>query len=264
MKKSNLFTFVLLCVSMIGVVAVMGLRNRVSLEKENVKEATSAPKVVVAAENTVKVPEVKSEEAPPVQTPSVQISMDDALFIGDSRTVGLMEYAQIEEADFFCTVGMSVFNIHKTPVSVPNVGKVTLTELLENKEYHKVYLMLGINEMGYKFEKILAKYQELIEFVKEKEPDANIILQANLHVTKSRSDGDKTFNNTAINRLNMALSELADNQRIFYLDANILFDDANGALSADKSSDNTHLYAKYYGEWGQWIAQQTAQLMKEE
>ena len=29
--------------------------------------------------------------------------------------------------------------------------------------------MLGINEMGYKFENILAKYEELIDFVKEKE-----------------------------------------------------------------------------------------------
>ena len=118
------------------------------------------------------------------------VSMKDALFIGDSRTVGLMEYAGIDGADYFCTVGMSVFNIHKKPVSVPNVGKVTLTELLNSKKYGKIYIMLGINEVGYKFSNTIEKYSELIEFVKSKQSDAVIFIQANLHVTKSRSDSE--------------------------------------------------------------------------
>ena len=58
--------------------------------------------------------------------------------------------------------------IHKNPVSVPNVGKVTLTELLDNKDCNKIYIMLGINELGYNFENILSKYEELVNFVKRK------------------------------------------------------------------------------------------------
>ena len=71
-------------------------------------------------------------------------------------------------------------------------------------------------------------------------------------------------NNIAINGLNAELSKLADGKRIFYLDANILFDDEAGGLSADKSEDSTHLYAKYYKEWGEWIVRQTASLIGEE
>lgn len=153
------------------------------------------------------------------------------------------------------------FNIHKNPVSVPNVGKVTLTELLDNKDYNKIYIMLGINELGYNFENILSKYEELVNFVKEKEPATSIIIQGNLHVTPSRSDSDDTFNNNTINNLNAALSNFADNEHIFYFDVNSLFDDENGALSADKSEDDTHLYAKYYAEWGQWIVEQTSLIM---
>ena len=189
--------------------------------------------------------------------------MDDALFIGDSRTVGLMEYAGIDGADYFCTVGMSVYNIHKNSVSVPNVGKVTLTELLNGKKYGKIYIMLGVNEVGYKFSSTVEKYSELIEFIKDKQPDAVIFIQANLHVSKSRSDSDKVVNNTAINGLNAELAKLADGKSIFYLDANILFDDEAGGLSADKSEDSTHLYAKYYKEWGEWIIKQTASLIGE-
>ena len=43
-----------------------------------------------------------------------------------------------------------------------------------------------------------------------------------------------------------------------------IFDDENGNLSADKSEDNTHLYAKYYEVWGKWIVSQSASLTKEE
>ncbi len=190
-------------------------------------------------------------------------SMSDALFIGDSRTVGLCEYSGIKGADYFADIGMSVYNIYKKSVSVQDVGKVTLTELLNNKKYGKIYIMLGINEIGYKFEKTAAKYDELIKNIQEKQPSAIILIQANLHVTKSRSDNNKTMNNKAINELNTKLSELANGENIFYIDVNPVFDDENGNLSADKSEDNAHLYAKYYTQWGEWIVNQTVSLLKE-
>ena len=58
--------------------------------------------------------------------------------------------------------------------------------------FFKIYLMLGVNELGYKFEKIIEKYKELIQFIKEKEPNVTIFLQANLHVTSERSNSDDT------------------------------------------------------------------------
>ena len=193
-----------------------------------------------------------------------KVSANKALFIGDSRTVGLMEYAGIKNADFFCTVGMSVYNIHKKPVSVPSVGKVTLTELVKGKKYDNIYIMLGINEVGYKFSSTAAKYKELIELIEKNQPDSNIFIQANLHVSKTKSDRDKVVNNKAINGLNSQLSKLADGKTKFYLDANPEFDDENGGLSADKSGDGVHLYAKYYKERGEWIIRQSASLSKEE
>lgn len=186
-----------------------------------------------------------------------KIKMDDALFIGDSRTLGLSEYAGIKGADFFSNVGMSVYNIHKDTVSVPTVGKVTLTELLTNKNYGKIYIMLGINELGYHFDQTIGKYQELIAFIQTKQPAAIIFIEANLHVTKERSASDDVVNNPAIDKFNTTLSELVDGKTLFYLDANTLFDDSEGNLSSDKSEDTTHLYAKYYAEWGKWIITQS-------
>ena len=280
MKKSNLVTLLSLCLLVVSVILFMFFW-KTSTASSNT-EADTSP---VAETDILVIPTDISEDTVSMQTESssevstdtmetsmpenvtiqqnIDISMDDALFIGDSRTVGLMEYAGIDEADYFCTVGMSVYNIHEKPVSVPNVGKVTLTELLNSKNYDKIYIMLGINEVGYKFSNTVEKYSELIDFIKEKQAAAVIFIQANLHVTKSRSDRDEIVNNAAINGLNAELEKLADGKSKFYLDANILFDDKTGGLSSDKSEDNTHLYAKYYSEWGEWIIKQTASQIRE-
>ena len=276
MKKSNLVTLLSLCFIIVAVILFMFLWKTPSDGSGAKIESSSATQsnIITASKNTsedISSTETgDSSEASTSKTdnitskPNTNTYMGDALFIGDSRTVGLMEYSGIDGADYFCTVGMSVYNIHKKPVSVPNVGKVTLTELLNSKKYGKIYIMLGINELGYEFVNIVEKYSELIEFVKGKQSDAVVFIQANLHVTKSRSDSDKVINNTAINKLNTELAKLADRKNKFYLDANILFDDNTGGLSSDKSADNAHLYAKYYKEWGEWIIKQTASLIGEE
>lgn len=280
MKKSNLVTLLSLCFLIVAVILFMFFwktpsassgaetddssvtQNDIILTPKDTSDDTSSTETDSCFEASTSTIETSTTEDITTQ-PKGDISMDDALFIGDSRTVGLMEYAGIDGANYFCTVGMSVYNIHKKPVSVPNVGKVTLTELLNGKKYGKIYIMLGVNEVGYEFSSTVEKYRELIEFIKDKQSNAVIFIQANLHVSKSRSDRDKVVNNTAINGLNAELAKLADGKSKFYLDANILFDDKTGALSSDKSEDSTHLYAKYYKEWGEWIVRQTASLIGE-
>lgn len=260
MKKSNLITFTTFIV-MIALILLFMLFKQLSTDNNEPKEnSSSIPSVTTTDTPTSSLPaSKKKQKRKKISSVSdnQKVKMNDALFIGDSRTLGLFEYAGIKEADFFSNVGMSVYNIHKDTVSVPTVGKVTLDELLTHKQYGKIYIMMGINELGYNFNNTLIKYQELITSVQEKQPNAIIFMEANLHVTKNRSDSDKVVNNTAINRFNTALSEFADNKTIFYLDANTLFDDSDGNLSSDKSEDSTHLYAKYYAQWGQWIINQS-------
>ncbi len=180
----------------------------------------------------------------------------DALFIGDSRTIGLKEYGQIEGADFFATTGMNVYKVRDESIEVKGIGKVTLEQLLDKKDYGKIYLMLGINELGYNMEQTIGKYKELVDWLTEKNPDGILFIQANLHVAAARSDKDKTFNNERINKLNEATSEFIDNKKIFYIDVNKIFDDENGNLKAEYTSDNTHIFAKYYVDWTGWILTQ--------
>lgn len=201
------------------------------------------------------------------QTDSVPIAeyhsveSPESLFIGDSRTVALADYATIEDANFFATVGMTVYNVWDARVSIPQIGKVTLSELLNDKQYDMIYIMLGVNELGYAFDKTVGRYEALVETVQTLQPDAVVILMANIHVTAQRSESDPYINNPAIDRFNEATSQLADGRTVFYLDANSLFDDADGNLAAEKSADNAHLKAKYCAEWGDWLIIETADIL---
>lgn len=177
----------------------------------------------------------------------------NALFIGDSRTVGLYEYGTLKQATYFANTGMSVYNVFSSAVSVPTVGKVKLTELLNKKDYGKIYVMLGINELGYNFEATVKKYSELLEAIKAAEPNAIIFIEANLHVTKSHSDSDKIFNNQNINRFNQEIKKFADGKTTFYIDINAVFDDENGSLDKKYTSDNAHVLGKYYADWSSWF-----------
>lgn len=192
-----------------------------------------------------------------------KVSLDDALFIGDSRTVGLCEFADTDKANFFSNVGMSVYNIQNKEVYVNSVGNVMLGDLLEQKNYGKIYIMLGINELGYHFGTTLEKYRTLIGFIKSKQPQALLFIEGNLHVTKQRSDSDKIVNNENIERFNSEIKKLADNREIFYIDANSLFDEKSGNLSPKYASDSTHLKVSSYKLWSEWIKQQTALIIGE-
>lgn len=190
---------------------------------------------------------------------SEPVYFEDALFIGDSRTVGLCEYGTLKNADYFASTGMSIYKLWDEIISVEDAGKVSLKELLELKNYKKVYIMLGINELGYKFENTVEKYEDTISKIRESEKDVIIYVCANLHVTMARSDKDKLINNKNIDVFNQKLKALTDNKMIYYIDVNKEFDDENGNLRAECTGDDVHVYAKYYQDWSNWLCENTVQ-----
>jgi len=196
----------------------------------------------------------KSDVEEEVFTDAPEGYFKDALFIGDSRTVGLRDYGGLTDATFFASEGMSVYNIEKEKISVPKMGSVSLDSILSKKQYGKIYVMIGINELGYEFNKTVGKYTDLVEKIRKAQPSAIVYVQANLHVSGSRSKSDKIFNNTNINKYNKAIEKLADNQNVFYIDVNPLFDDKKGNLASEYTSDSTHVLGKYYQTWIEWIA----------
>ncbi len=192
------------------------------------------------------------------KAPENAIDFSGVLFVGDSRTVGLKEYGGLNNADFFATVGMSVYKVHSEKVALPGRDAQSFEEVIRNKQYKRVYVMLGVNELGYNRSTTLKRFSELLEEIQQNQPNATIVICANLRVDAARSarDKDKSVNNPNIDQFNQAIAAYADGSRIKYLDVNPLFDDGQGNLDKKYTSDGTHVLAKYYRTWAQWIAQQ--------
>lgn len=198
---------------------------------------------------------VMENEQPETITPHpVEESyFDDALFIGDSRTEGMAIYGRLGKADYFASSGMTVFNVLTKETQDINFSTTDLPSLLASKQYGKIYIMLGINELGYAMESIMQKYENILKDIVSAQPNAKIILCANIYVTKEKSAAVSWLSWENINRLNNNIAALADNKTIFYLDANELFCDDSGYMDPAKTGDGVHPYATGYQEWAGWL-----------
>ena len=222
-------------------------------------ESSAVPPVTEEVPSVPVPVETAPVETAPAETLPLQFGtapegyFEDALFIGDSRTVGLQEYADFPGATFFATNGMSVFTIFDDIVDDNR-----LTSLMYQKKFGKIYIMLGINELIFSVDGSAKQYQEVIKWLRSCQPDAIIFIQASLRVTAERSQSDGTFNNTRIDALNRQIAQLADGEHIFYLDVNPLFDDGYGNLDSKYTADDVHVLGVYYRTWSEWIAENAA------
>lgn len=178
---------------------------------------------------------------------------DDALFIGNSRTVGLRDYARAGNARYYCSVGMTVFDYDEWYVPDGAHPEMNIHEILAERLYGKVLISLGINECGYPLESILGAYSEMIAVIQAAQPSAKIILQGILTTGRMKAEEADYFTPGHLAGLNEGIASLADGKTIFYIDFNPVIADEEGYLPEHMSWDGCHLYAKYLGIWADWI-----------
>lgn len=180
----------------------------------------------------------------------------DALFIGDSRTVGLHEYSGIEQATFYASTGLTVHKVFDAKI-VPVEGsknKITVEEALNTRQFGKIYFMIGINEMGMgTVDSFMEKYTEVVTHIQELQPQAIIFVQAIMRVTTERSEQGDYIHNAGIDERNERIAALADNQRIFFLDVNAEISDLSGGMCKEYTFDGVHLKAEYVALWTEFL-----------
>ena len=178
---------------------------------------------------------------------------DDAVFIGDSRTVGMYEYGGLEETStFYASTGLTIYKMFDSKiVAVPGQKKkITVEEALSEKQFAKIYLMIGINEMGTgTVESFMKAYGEAVQHLQQLQPDAVIYLQAIMKVTTERSGQGDYITNEGIEARNEEIAKLADDEKIYDLDVNPLICDETGGMVASYTYDGVHLKAQYIPIW---------------
>lgn len=207
------------------------------------------------AEDTPAEPEKPAEKKEFIT--AEQDYLDGALFIGDSRTSVLYEYAGWTNTHFFVEYGLSVWDVmDKQLATDPETGeKITVREALSTQHYDKIYIMLGINELGRgTADTFCAQYAKVVDEIRSLQPDAVIFIQSIMHVSAKKDAQGTYINNAEINARNEKIMTLADGIQTFWLDENEVFDlEDTGTLNPDYTWDGVHLQAKYIPLWKDFL-----------
>ena len=177
----------------------------------------------------------------------------DALFVGDSLTEDLKKYGGLDNASYFYHVGLSVYQLFEHPK--PNaLTDRTFEQTLRAGRYKKIYIMLGINEMGTGDTAYFARhYSAALSKIRALQPNAVLYIESILPVTAEKSEKDSVFNNPRIRERDAGLRKLANGKNIFYLDVASALENGSGDLPADYSGDDVHLKARYYPLWTNFL-----------
>lgn len=172
-------------------------------------------------------------------------------FIGDSRTQGFVIYNGLKKVQDYSYIGLTVDTaISKKFVKTSNGEKITLLQDMKGRNIEKVYIMLGVNELGWSYPQVFkSKYKELIDKIREVNLNCEIYVQSIIPVTKTRDKSDKYFNNTRIEQYNKLVKEVATEKNVKYLNVKSALVNSEGYLPEETSPDGIHIGKSYCEKW---------------
>ena len=255
-----------------GIVALFAVLNGDKLQSGTDSSAASRPESSDAASQPPATlpptqpptdPPVSTLSTPPTDPSSTQPErvddqyFDDAVFIGDSRTQGLMLYGGLPSGTtFYAAKGVNVGTVGEA--TVKDGGEdVTIYDALKRHTFGKVYIMLGVNELGWASEKtFIARYGELLDEIRNSQPYAVLYVQSILPVSKTKSDSS-IYTNTRIDLYNNLIKQMCEEKQAVYLDVAEAVRDESGALPEEATVDGIHLKKDYCLKWTEYIRTHT-------
>lgn len=253
--QTPLFVFLALIFIVIAlIIAIFSFFVKDDLEKQNNKNNIninfdSSSKKESAGESS-KTPS-KVESSAPIKTVGFQTAtvlaetkpvdksyFNDCVFVGDSISLGLGLYKVLPPANVIAAQNVGLSQVANGDAVYVNKTK-TLMRALEELKFKpkKIYVMLGSNGLPYyKNDDHIKYYQTLVSKLKEKQPDAKIILQSVTPITAKaeanyKANG-KDFTNKKINEFNAKISNLAKENKVYYLDVKESLVDSKGFLDS--------------------------------
>jgi hypothetical protein len=170
----------------------------------------------------------------------------DAVFIGHSQTEGIFWYTDMEDiTEGYYSTGLNVLDAQSSAFW----EGYTLREVLSWETYNKVYIMSGLNELGYDLDFFISEYEDLLWMVSECCPGAIIYVQSVLPVSAWRSSQGDAINNYNVNRFNVEIKALADRNGWVYLHVWDAIANSDGVLPGDVTPDGVHFGTDVMYQW---------------
>lgn len=213
-------------------------------------EETAEPTARTTAEAPLPDPGGEPAEEPPAWAgpvpeggPVEDTYFDDVVFLGDSRTDGFRLYSGLTHGTFLYATGATVESVFSKAVETP-AGTMPLLDALKTMDCGKIYLMLGVNELGWNGTEIFRTQSEkLLQRLREDHPDAELVIQSLLPVSAAKDAEGRYVNNDRINAYNQVWMELARTYDAAYLNVAEAVAGEDGKLPEELCFDGVHLNA---------------------
>ena len=282
MKKHSLSYIALVLIAAVCVLALTSCGNADIPRQENTTE-TAAPTPTQAVyteapDDPAVTPPAPDTTAAPVCTPepaqtaspepeplppagpdlTAQEKIDDsffndAAFFGNSLVDGLHLFGGLEYGSFYAATSASVVNVEITHNVERSGGNLTLFQALTEEAHGKIYILLGINEIGFEPDYFIELYSALLERIRQLEPEADIYIMSLTPVTQACSEKSSVFNMDRIKVYNEALHALAEKCGYYYLDLCEALAGEDGFLPQEDSTDGIHLKQSKYLQWADYL-----------
>lgn len=198
-------------------------------------------------------PESKGPDVPEREAASDDFFADSA-FMGNSLMDGFRLFSGLTTCDYYAATSMTVVAADSSAcITLDNGNAGTLVDGLLQKPYGKIYILLGINEIGYDVDTFIDLYGKMLDTIIAGQPDADIYIMGLTPVSAAKSAGSDTFNMTRITSYNTALYELAAQKGCYYLDLVDALAGDDGFLPADVTTDGVHFSAEVYKQWLDYV-----------
>ena len=187
---------------------------------------------------------------------------DDAVFLGDSRLDGFRLYAGPSGATYFTEAGAKALSIaDKNTERLPDGSKVPILKALEGRTFSKVYLNLGMNNLGdYDIQKeFVDAYAADIDRIRAIQPDCDIYLMTLFPVTAEQEAKGSYVNNGRIAEFNAIIVQLAEEKDCTYLDVASAVTGEDGCLRAEETTDGIHLNTKGCVRWLEYLKEHASE-----
>ena len=184
------------------------------------------------------------------QTAAAWSWFDDAVFIGDSVSLKLNYYVTkqrqsdsgyMEKAQFLTSgslgSGNALWEVSSQSVHPAYQGKkMKLEESVPLTKAKKVYIMLGMNDVGvYGAEKSVQNLEELLDKIQANAPGVTFYVQSATPMYKGAEK--KVLNNSTLTEYNRLVKELCIRRGWHYVDVASVLQDDEGYLPAAYCSD---------------------------
>ncbi len=174
--------------------------------------------------------------------------------MGNSLMDGFRLFSGLTTCDYYAATSMTVVGATtKACIKLDNGNTGTLVDGLIQKPYAKIYILLGINEIGFDTQTFIDYYSSMLDTIIAAQPKCNIYIMGITPVSKAKSDSSTTFNMKRINEYNTALRQLAADKGCYYMDLVSALAGPDGYLPADETTDGVHFSAQVYKNWLDYV-----------